>query len=401
MSLNFNKFILIGHLVVFFIISEQFIYSQSSSDLEKRKLDNIEKLNYSKRLLEQTAKSRSVSLNQLNLTQKNIELRVEIVDNISTELAFLKSDIETNQYDIKKIEGNIMLIKKEYEKLILAASRNLDTDYSLMYIFSSNDLNQAYQRIRYARFIAEYRRNLVSKLLDEQKMLKFKNIELSDIRKRNENLLKERKRELADLDLDRRKNLTMISTLQSKENELKRQIRDSERIQDELEKAIRKMIEEEAERDRKANKSGVLTPEQRLISNDFNKNKGLLPWPSEKGVLTGKYGEQNHPILKGIKISSNGVDINTVPGAPVRAVFKGEVTKVIAILGANYTVIIKHGDYRTVYQNLVDVRVKAGDIIKTKDIIGSVYTDQENVSRLHFELWKDKTTQNPEHWLSK
>ncbi len=401
MNLNFRKFLLIVHLGIFFIIPPEFIYSQSSRELEKRKLDIIEKLNNSKRLLDQTAKSRSVSLNQLNLIQTNIELRNEIVENITSELSFIKGDIETNHYDIRKIEGNIMLIKKEYEKLILAASRNLYTDYSLMYIFSSSDFNQAYQRFRYARFIIEYRRNLVSKLLVEQKMLEFKNVELSDIRMRNENLLIERKRELADLDLDRKRNLSMIKTLQSKEIELKRQIHDSERIQSELEKAIRKMIEDEAERDRKANKSGVLTPEQKLISNDFNKNKGLLPWPSEKGVLTGKFGEQNHPILKGIKITSNGVDINTVPGAHVRAVFKGEVTKVIAILGANYTVIIKHGDYRTVYQNLVDVQVKAGDTIKTKDIIGSVYTDQDNVSKLHFELWKDKTTQNPEHWLSK
>ncbi|MEX0598556.1 MAG: M23 family metallopeptidase, partial [Candidatus Paceibacterota bacterium] len=116
---------------------------------------------------------------------------------------------------------------------------------------------------------------------------------------------------------------------------------------------------------------------------------------------TGKYGDQNHPVLKGVKIKNNGIDINTVPGTEIRSIFDGEVTKVIAILGANYTVIIKHGEYRTVYQNLIDVKVKAGDKIKTKSVIGTVFTDQENASRLHFELWKDKLTQNPELWLSK
>ena len=144
-----------------------------------------------------------------------------------------------------------------------------------------------------------------------------------------------------------------------------------------------------------------LNPKKKLISNEFSKNRGLLPWPSAQGLLTGKYGEQNHPVLKGIKISSNGIDINTVPGSDVRSVFNGEVTKVIAILGANYTVIIKHGEFRTVYQNLINIKVKAGDKVVAKEVIGTVFTDQDNTTKLHFELWKDKQTLDPELWLSK
>jgi septal ring factor EnvC (AmiA/AmiB activator) len=372
-----------------------------SKDLEKKKLNNIEKLNYSKLLLEQTYKSRAASLNKLTLIQRNIELRLKIISNISDELAFIKNDIAGNHNEINILEREIQRIKSEYSKLIIAAARNLDSEYALMYIFSSHDFNQAYQRIKYAKYLQEYRRELVLNILKEEMELKNKNLELFDIKTRNEILLEERKDELVKLATDRKFNLEMINTLQAKESDLKKQIREVERIQAELETAIRKLIEEEADKARKVNKISILTPEQTLISSDFFKNKGRLPWPSEQGVITGKFGEQNHPILKGIKINSNGIDITTLPGASIRSVFDGEVTKVIAILGANYTVIIKHGEYRTVYQNLINVRVSAGDVLKTKDIIGTVYKDPENVSKLHFELWKDKSTQNPELWLSK
>jgi murein DD-endopeptidase MepM/ murein hydrolase activator NlpD len=214
-------------------------------------------------------------------------------------------------------------------------------------------------------------------------------------------LISERRRELISLDMDKKQNISIVHSLQNKEVELKNEINKRERIQAEIEKEIHKIIEEEAAKAREAKKSNKLSTEEKIISSDFEKNVGRLPWPSEQGILIGKYGEQNHPVLKGIKIRSNGIDINTVEGANVRSVFDGEVTKVIAILGANYTVIIKHGIFRTVYQNLIDVRVKAGDKVKTKTIIGTVFTDRDNISRFHFEVWRDKITQNPELWLSK
>ncbi len=377
------------------------VYSQSSKDLDKKKQDNIEQLNYSRSLLEKTTKSKSSTLNQLNLIQSNISLRAGIIDNISDEQVFLKNDIEANNLEIKRIENKINIIKKDYANLVIVASRNLENDYALMYILSSADFNQAYQRIKYLKYLAKYREDLAVKLKAEEENLKVKNQELNANKRKNESLLVEKKRELSLLDKDKRQSLSMIKTLQSRESELKKEIQKRERIQAEIEKEIRRIIEEEAAKARSANRANILTPEERIISNDFTKNMGRLPWPSEQGVITGKYGEQNHPVLKGIKINSNGIDINTVEGAKIRSVFDGEVTKVIAILGANYTVIIKHGEFRTVYQNLVEVRVKAGDKVRTKSIIGTVFTDQDNTSKFHFEVWKDKTTQNPEQWLSR
>jgi septal ring factor EnvC (AmiA/AmiB activator) len=386
-------------LVLLIPVSE--IFCQNSRELDKKKQDNIQQLNYSKTLLEKTSQSKNLSLSQLNLIQNNIKLRSEIVENISDELVILKIDIETNIVEIKKIENEITTIKKDYAKLIIGTSRSLDNDYAMMYIFSSQDINQAYQRIKYLKFLTRYRIELANKLISENKNLKLRNNELILNKKKNESLLAERNKELISLDRDKKQNISMIRSLQNKESELKKEIQKRERIQAEIEKEIRKIIEEEALHAREARRNNILSEEEKSISTDFSKNIGRLPWPTDQGVLVGKYGEQNHPVFKSIKIKSNGVDINTLQGAKVRSVFDGEITKVIAILGANYTVIIKHGNFRTVYQNLVDVRVKAGDKVKSKTVIGTVFTDQDNISKFHFEIWKDKDTQNPEIWLSK
>jgi len=392
-------------LILFFLIAPVFstvsLFGQNSKELDKKKQENISQLNYSRALLEKTEKSKISTLNQLTLIQQNIFLGSYIVDNISQELIFLKSDIEVNKMEIYRLEEKIKKLKEDYASLIVSASRNLDNDYAMMYLFSSGDLNQAYQRIRYLKFLTKYREDLVAQLLQDVKILSDKKNALADSRVLNERLLVERRSELRYLDQDKLKSLSLVKRLQSKESELKKEIQKRERVQAEIEREIRRMIEEEAIKAKASRKSSIFTAEELLISSDFTKNKGRLPWPSETGVLTGKYGEQNHPVLKGIKINSNGIDINTIEGARIRSIFDGEVTKVIAILGANYTVIIKHGDFRTVYQNLVDVRVKAGDKVKTKTIIGTVFTDQQNVSKFHFEIWKDKETQNPESWLAK
>ena len=145
-----------------------------------------------------------------------------------------------------------------------------------------------------------------------------------------------------------------------------------------------------------------LTPEERLISENFQGNKGKLPWPTERGIITGKYGKHQHPVLKQITTQNDGIDISTVEGASARALFDGVVSKVVAILGANYTVIIRHGNFLTVYQNLVDVRVTKGDQVSAKQSLGRIYTEKETSSTiLHIEIWREMTKQNPEDWLSR
>jgi murein hydrolase activator len=399
-KLSFDLFL---KVLLFVLVNSFFVsaFTQSAKELEKRKLDNIAKLNYSRELLEKTADSKTATVSQLFMIEQNIEIRTELIGNISSEIEYLKNDIVDNSEEILKIEKRISELKKEYAKLVVAAGRNLDKDLSLTYIFSSEDFNQAYQRLKYFRYLVKYREKVVEEMKQKQNDLLSENQKLLINKHNNEKLLNERKNELTQLDKDKKSKVQYISSLKKRESELKEEIKNREKIQNEIEIQIRKAIEEETAKAKRNNRLNVLTPEEKLISDEFYKNIGKLPWPTEKGLITGKFGEQNHPVLKGIKIKSNGIDISTDRGSEIRTVFGGEVTKVIAILGANYSVIIKHGDYWTVYQNLVDVKVKTGDKVKVKQTLGTVFTDQENASKVHFEVWKDKDPQNPEIWLSK
>jgi murein hydrolase activator len=190
--------------------------------------------------------------------------------------------------------------------------------------------------------------------------------------------------------------------LKRKESQLREELKEKERIAKELESRIREIIEEEARRTNSANRFAVLTPEQELVGNDFKKNRGKLPWPVEKGIITGGFGRHEIPGLRGSSVQNNGIDITSSPGTEVRAVFEGEVTKVFAILGANYTVLIRHGEFLSVYQNLVNVRVKTGDKVLTKERLGEAYTDaSEQVASIHFEVWQERNILNPEEWISK
>ena len=185
------------------------------------------------------------------------------------------------------------------------------------------------------------------------------------------------------------------------EKELKNKIAENQKIARKLEKEIAAIIKASASKGRSRNMYDQLTPEEKLISDNFQGNKGKLPWPTERGVVTGRFGKHQHAVLKQVTVQNDGIDISTVQGAEARALFDGVVSKVVAILGANYTVIIRHGNFLTVYQNLINVRVKPGDEIRVKQILGTIFTEEDtNSTLLHIEIWKELNKQNPEDWLS-
>ena len=222
---------------------------------------------------------------------------------------------------------------------------------------------------------------------------------LEELRLNKEKLLKQNEQEANHLMSEEKDHNRMVVQLQGTERELRKKLREKERIAEELEKAIQILIAEEA---RKARNFETLTPEERLIADNFKNNKGRLPWPTERGVITGRFGVQEHPVLKGVKIENFGIDIATVENAYARAVFEGEVKKIIGIPGANQAVIIQHGNFFSVYQNLVNVSVKAGEKVRTKEYIGTIYTDKEDENKtvLSFMIWEEKEKLDPLPWLS-
>ena len=228
-----------------------------------------------------------------------------------------------------------------------------------------------------------------------------KSVELLSIRNEKAELLDEKQRERENLQAEREEKTKIVNELKRQENRLRREIRQKEEVASRIEKEIEAIIAEERRRASRENRFRQLTPEEQLISDNFNGNRGRLPWPTERGIVTNKFGRHAHPVLPGITIDNNGVDITTVEGADVRCLYEGEVTRVIPILGANYMVIVRHGNYLSVYGNLIDVNVKKGDRVETKQKIGKVYTDGESKDTiLHIEIWKELEKQDPEKWMS-
>lgn len=376
--------------------------AQTKTELEAKKRKNLEEIENTTSLLKQTEVTKKENIGKIQIINRRINLREQIIESIEKETELLEQEINDKSRLVSQMEIDLELLKKEYEKNILFSYKNRNKYDKMIFLFSAENFNQAYKRLRYIKQFAKFRRKQAESITEIQDKV-ISEISNLEIKKQQKQILAEEKKNESNVlqkELNQKNNA--VEKLKKKENELKAQIVEKKRINDRIENEIAAIIAAEAKKIKESNLYDQLTPEERLISNNFMENKGRLPWPTEKGVITEHFGVHQHPVLKGITIENNGIDIVTVPGAEGRALFDGVVSKVIAILGANYTVIIRHGNYLTVYQNLVDVKVKKGDLVKVKQTLGTIYTDKEtNLTMLHIEIWKELQKQNPEEWLSK
>ena len=391
----------IGLIALYFLLSGA-VLGQSKEELEAQKQKAYDDLKLARELMEKTSKQRSNSVKQLQLLQKGINARANLIYTLEAEVELLDRNILETENKIKELTQDNKKNKEEYARLIYYAYRNHTSYEKLMYILAGNTISQSYQRYKYLKYITDYRVRIASDIEKLIKELDNQKVQLNNLKDEKLAALKEKESEQGKLVDQRAKESQMMSSLQRRESELREQIREKERIAKELESRIREIIEEEARRLNSTNIYAALTPEQELVGNDFKRNKGKLPWPVEKGIITVGFGSHEVAGLRGSSVQNNGVDITSSPGTEVRAVFEGEVTKVFAILGANYTVLIRHGEFLSVYQNLVNVRVKTGDKVLTKERLGEAYTDEnENVASMHFEVWQERNILNPEEWISK
>lgn len=378
------------------------LWAQSKEDLQVQKQRAFDEIKIARELMEQTANKRSSSVQQIRILQRGINSRAQLINTLEKEVSLIDKDVMATHDQIKRLQAENQKNRKEYARLVYYAYRNHTNYEKLMYILAGETISQSYQRYKYLRYIGEYRVKIAGEIEDLVNQLSEKEMELNAFRNEKLSLLEAKESEQRKLVGERSRRSNMVDDLKRQESRLKRDIEDKERIARELEARIRAIIEEEARKLNSRNIYAALTPEQELVGKDFRRNKGKLPWPVSRGIITTGYGSHEIPGLRGSSVKNNGVDINSAPGTQVRAVFEGEVTKVFAILGANYTVLIRHGEFLSVYQNLVNVRVKTGDTVLTKEVLGDAFVDQENnVSMIHFEVWQEKSIMNPEEWLSK
>ncbi len=375
---------------------------QSKEDLQAEKQKAYNDIKLSRELMEKTAAERTTSVRQLRILQKGINSRARLITTMEDEVDLLSTNMLETGERIEQLTKANQKNKEEYARLIYFAYRNHTEYEKLMYVLAGSSISQSYQRYKYLKYISKYRVKKAGEIKALIMELDTQKDQLNVLKNEKLSLLEEKEIEREKLLGQRSKKTSMVNRLRRKESQLQKDIKKKERIARELESRIREIIEEEARKLNSSNIYAALTPEQELLGKDFRKNKGKLPWPVDKGIITEDFGMNEIEGLRGAGVKNNGIDISSTPGTEVRAVFEGEVKKVFAILGANYTVLIRHGEYLSVYQNLVNVRVKTGDKVLTKEKLGEAFTEKsENLASLHFEVWQERNILNPEEWISK
>ena len=384
--------------------------TQSREALERNKQNIEREIRLINDMLQQTRKSAELSMNHLVMLNAQIVQRENLVRAIGNEINQINRRINQQNQNIQELTRDLEELRQSYAKMVQYTWLTRNNYQRIAFLFSSKSFNQAFKRLRYLQEYARHRQLQAEKIVQTQDTLKVEVGRLEEQKRQQLSLRNEQQQAMNDLNREKSEQDQAISQLRKRERDLMQRLQQQERARQELQRNIERIIAEERRRSQEQARAAgrpvtpgtfALTPEEQLLSNNFAGNRGKLPWPVERGVITGTFGEQPHPVLRNIKIVNNGIDIATVPGAKARAIFDGTVSRVITIPGAHYAVIVRHGEYLTVYSNLAQVNVKNGDKVSIRQDIGSVATDnRDGKTHLHFEIWRGNEKLNPAVWIA-
>jgi len=396
------------YLIFIFLVgfAPVLLAQKGSKNLKRQENALKKKIEETKNLIQQTRKTEQLTMTELAIINHQIAYRESLMNNINYQMKRLDDDLISCQKEIQLLGNKLKALKEEYAKMLRYAFKNRDEDYKLLYIFSAKSYTEAYHRLKYIQQYTNYRQEQVLRIKNTQDVLNAKTVEIETIKIEKKDLALIQEQEKNNFLKDQSIQRASLKKLHENEGELKQRLQDQEKKRKRIANAIKKAIEKEILAEAKKNKTKgfVTTPETTALSKTFTANKGKLPWPVFKGVITGKYGKQEHSSVKGTYVNNNGIDITTSKGANARAVFGGKVSSVFVIPGAGKVVMVSHGNYRTVYSNLESIFVKKGDIISIKQKIGKILTSSSgNVSELHFEIWNISSSgmksQDPARWI--
>lgn len=378
--------------VMFFFIT-LICNAQSVNELEKQvgKLQN--EIKTSQNLLKNTSKNKETTLKEVELLQAQIKKRDALIGTYEKQLAILNKETKAYRTDINNLQKELEKNRNEYADLLVISYRNRNNLNNLLFIFSSDDFNQAVRRMRYLQQFKDLLKHKMTEIDNTKADIK-KRIDKNEAdKKRIERLNNVQKKERDNLNKDKKALNSKIAKLKKQEKNIKNEIAQKQKETKELQAKIKKIIEEEVSK-RKANASVDIK-----LSENFESNRGKLPWPVANGVVTKKYGNNPHPTQSKVVVFNNGIDIATEQGANALCVFDGQVATVFNT-GSTNVVMVRHGLYFTLYANLDKVYVKSGDKVKTGERLGLIHTGaSDNATTLHFEVWNDKNNTNPEGWL--
>ncbi len=386
-------YILIACLSVCSTIQAQ----KTVKQLEQERKQLEQELAQTSKMLRQTKKNETATVNKINLLNKDIKTRKRLISGLNNEISALDRQMRQLNAEKSRLQIELDSLKADYAQLIVQTHYADMHNQPLLFILSADNFQQMYRRIRYMQEFAAYRKSQVAAIEKTQVDIDTKNQELQANRESKTAVLQTRKREQDNLARDERKQQQMLQNLKKKEKELTTQQKKQQKKADALNKQIDKLIQDEIQKSAKK-----LTQEQQVVAGGFAKNKGRLPWPTEKGYISGPFGVHPHPTLAHVTVNNRGVYIQTTAGANAQAVYEGVVSAIFVSDGRN-VIIVQHGNYRTVYSNLTTLYVRQGDKVQTKQKLGKIYTDpdEDNKTEIFFQVRKDTDILNPTEWITK
>jgi murein hydrolase activator len=405
-----------------FICTTSFMWSQETvqEKLEKRKAQIQQEIQDKERLLQNVKKTEKSAVTVVVIQSSKIKLKESLINTTEKQKKVLGNNMYINQVQINKLKKELDTLKTDYAKMIVKSYKSRSEESRAMFLLSSKNFLQAYKRAQYMKQYTNYRKAQGEEIQSKSSQLMDYNARLNVQKVEKQKLIAENEKEKQALEKEKQEQERLVNAIKKEKNkiaaDIKKKRQESRNIDRQIDRLIREAI---AEANRKAaierakanptapvstapvsSSKIVLTPEAKIVADNFRANRGRLPFPVEKGFISLGYGDQAHPVYKTLVIHNSGVEITTDQGASARAVFDGEVTSVMVLSPVNRAVMIQHGDYFTVYQNLSSVSVSKGDKVARKQTIGRVRTNAEGKTVIKFLILQNTTYNNPASWLS-
>lgn len=415
--------------------------SAKQRELELKKEQILKEISEARsKLNSEKAKEKDV-LTQLKEQEQKIKLIEQLIATTEKQKHFLDDAIYLQQKEINALQKELLALKADYSKMIQKSYKSRNEKSRVMFVLSSSSFLQAYKRIQYMKQYADFRKIQGEEIKEKNLILEGKQRALEVQKQQKVKILKETEKDKKELDVEKAEKKRLVQTIKKDQKKITAEInkkkQETAKIDKQIKQLIRQAIAEanrkaKIEADRKAaaaaaataaaNKAKgiktttptkavtaskasvssakvILSKEGEALSNNFKNNKGRLPWPTDNGVVSSKYGIQPHPVYPNLTVDNSGVEIKVDNGSTARVVFEGEVVQ-IQLFGNMKGVLVQHGEYFTLYKNLSSVQVSVGDKVKTKQILGKIHTPSNGRSTLMFYVFRNADNMNPAAWIS-
>ncbi|MFC0185371.1 Septal ring factor EnvC, activator of murein hydrolases AmiA and AmiB [Pseudarcicella hirudinis] len=421
-----------------FSFFDSFSQTKRKDRLEAEKRQNLQKIKDLNKIIDKTSEKKEASVGKLNAISERIHKQAKQIDLLTENQQLLEVEVDELNRVKGELSGNLEKLKREYAKMVFAASKSSDRYNKLSFLFSASSFNQLARRYKYLQQYSEARKKQAELIEKVRADLVAEQVKVLQKKQEQSQVLREKITETQNLETLKSKQGEVVEQLSKKEKELKAQLENNKQAVSRLENMIASIVEREIRRSQEREKAAriarqkaedaenrteskkdrekereVDTREERIVDNrsiamndeeiklatSFNSLRGRMPLPVSSGFISDHFGVHNHPVLKGVMMNNNGVDIQTNAGNDVKVVYDGIVQMVVLIPGVNMVVTVQHGDYFTVYSKLSNVTVSSGQKVKMGQKIGVVATDNDGTSEINFQIWKNTSRQNPEAWL--